>query len=190
MVGFNQVEDCFALWIGHADGFSSSFVSRQKKKKQEEKIKATSPGLLRNGRSGAEKRTRSVSLRSNSIFQHRPTIPPLTPLRLGRSFIRQGASLLAFCFWLVNYSEKAALQYLLDGVKKQCDRILKECDLLTCNMRMVYSLIALFFRVFTDAIFVRCLYCFYLMPVTENKKLRLLSFGRGKPELLYVLCRQ
>ena len=26
-----------------------------------------------------------------------------------------------------------------------------------------------FFRVFTDAIFVRCLYCFYLMPVTENK---------------------
>ncbi len=68
----------------------------------------TSPGLLRNGRSGAEKRTRSVSLRSNSIFQHRPTIPPLTPLRLGRSFLRQDASLLAF------YSEKAALQYLLE----------------------------------------------------------------------------
>ena len=38
-----------------------------------------------------------------------PTIPPLTPLRLGRSFIRQGASLLAF------YSEKAALLYLLKG---------------------------------------------------------------------------
>lgn len=33
---------------------------------------------------------------------------PLTPLRLGRSFLRQGASLLAF------YSEKAALQYLLE----------------------------------------------------------------------------
>ncbi len=33
---------------------------------------------------------------------------PLTPLRLGRFFIRQGASLLAF------YSEKAALQYLLE----------------------------------------------------------------------------
>lgn len=47
-----------------------------------------------------------------------------------------------------------------------------------------------FFRVFTDAIFVRCLYCFYLMPVTENKNLRLLSFGRGKPEVLYVLCRR
>ena len=84
-------------------GFSSSFVLIQKKKKQEEKIKATSPGLLRKGRSGAEKRTRFVALRSNSIFQHRPSIPPLTPLRLGRSFIsygffiRQGASLLAFC---------------------------------------------------------------------------------------------
>ena len=36
---------------------------------------------------------------------------PLTPLRLGRSFIRQGASLLAF------YSEKAALQYLLKDKK-------------------------------------------------------------------------
>ncbi len=85
-------------------GFSSSFVLIQKKKKQEEKIKATSPGLLRKGRSGAEKRTRFVALRSNSIFQHRPSIPPLTPLRLGRSFIsycffiRQGASLLAFGF--------------------------------------------------------------------------------------------
>ena len=77
-------------------GFSSSFVLIQKKKKQEEKIKATSPGLLRKGRSGAEKRTRFVALRSNSIFQHRPAIPPLTPLRLGRSIIRQGASLLAF----------------------------------------------------------------------------------------------
>ena len=44
-------------------GFSSSFVLIQKKKKQEEKIKATSPGLLRKG----------------------------------RSIIRQGASLLAFC---------------------------------------------------------------------------------------------
>ncbi len=82
-------------------GFSSSFVLIQKKKKQEEKIKATSTGLLRKGRSGAEKRTRFVALRSNSIFQHRPSIPPLTPLRLGRSFIsygffiRQGASLLA-----------------------------------------------------------------------------------------------
>ena len=87
-------------------GFSSSFVLIQKKKKQEEKIKATSPGLLRKGRSGAEKRTRFVALRSNSIFQHRPSIPPLTPLHLGRSFIsycffiRQGASLLALGFRL------------------------------------------------------------------------------------------
>jgi len=62
---------------------------------KKEKIKATSPVLLRNGRSGAEKRTRFVALRSNSIFQHRPAIPSLTPLRLGRSIIRQGASLLA-----------------------------------------------------------------------------------------------
>ena len=85
-------------------GFSSSFVLIQKNKKQEEKIKATSPGLLRKGRSGAEKRTRFVTLRSDSIFQHRPSIPPLTPLRLGQSFIsygffiRQGASLLALYF--------------------------------------------------------------------------------------------
>ena len=79
----------------HADGFSFSFVLIQKKRKRKEKIKATSPGLLRKGRSGAEKWTRFVALRSNSIFQHRPAIPPLTPLRLGRSIIRQGASLLA-----------------------------------------------------------------------------------------------
>ena len=69
----------------HADGFSFSFVLIQKKRKRKEKIKATSPGLLRKGRSGAEKWTRFVALRSNSIFQRRPSIPPLTPLRLGRS---------------------------------------------------------------------------------------------------------
>ena len=39
----------------HADGFSFSFVLIQKKRKRKEKIKATSPGLLRKGRSGAEK---------------------------------------------------------------------------------------------------------------------------------------
>ena len=38
--------------------FSFSFVLIQKKRKQKEKIKATSPGLLRKGRSGTEKRTR------------------------------------------------------------------------------------------------------------------------------------
>ena len=43
--------DCFR----HADGFSFSFVLMQKKRKRKEKIKATSPGLLRKGRSGAEK---------------------------------------------------------------------------------------------------------------------------------------
>ncbi len=69
----------FCFVIRHADGFSSSFF-----------------------------RTHFVSLRSNKVSWHRPTIPPLTPLRLGRSFIRQDASLLAF------YSEKAALQYLLE----------------------------------------------------------------------------
>ena len=79
----------------HADGFSFSFVLIQKKRKRKEKIKATSPGLLRKGRSGAEKWTRFVALRSDSIFQRRPAIPTLTPLRLGRSFFsRQGASLL------------------------------------------------------------------------------------------------
>ena len=43
--------DCFR----HADGFSFSFVLIQKKRKRKEKIKATSPGLLRKGRSGTEK---------------------------------------------------------------------------------------------------------------------------------------
>lgn len=85
----------------HADGFSFSFVLIQKKRKRKEKIKATSPGLLRKGRSGAEKWTRFVALRSDSIFQRRPAIPTLTPLRLGRSFFsRQGASLLALGFRL------------------------------------------------------------------------------------------
>ena len=96
--------DCFR----HADGFSFSFVLIQKKRKRKEKIKATSPGLLRKGRSGAEKWTRFVALRSDSIFQRRPAIPTLTPLRLGQSFfLRQGASLLALYFgfyYLVLYT--------------------------------------------------------------------------------------
>ena len=75
----------------HADGFSFSFVLIQKKRKRKEKIKATSPGLLRKGRSGAEKWTRFVALRSNSIFQRRPAIPTLTPLRLGQSFFHAKA---------------------------------------------------------------------------------------------------
>ena len=86
----------------HADGFSFSFVLIQKKRKRKEKIKATSPGLLRKGRSGAEKRTRSVALRSDSIFQRRPAIPTLTPLRLGQSFFHAKALrcwLLAFWFY-------------------------------------------------------------------------------------------
>ena len=79
-----------------------SWYKRRSNKKKKSRL--TSPGLLRKGRSGAEKWTRFVALRSDSIFQHRPSIPPLTPLRLGRSFIsycffiRQGASLLALYF--------------------------------------------------------------------------------------------
>ena len=67
------------------------FCLIQKKRKRKEKIKATSPGLLRKGRSGAEKWTRFVALRSNSIFQRRPAIPPLTPLRLGQLFFHAKA---------------------------------------------------------------------------------------------------
>ena len=76
-------------------------LSIQKKRKRKEKIKATSPGLLRKGRSGAEKWTRFVALRSDSIFQRRPSIPTLTPLRLGQSFFHAKALrcwLLAFWF--------------------------------------------------------------------------------------------
>lgn len=43
------------------------------------------------------------------------------------------------------------------------------CDVSSQSSHCFNWLIALFFRVFTDAIFVRCLYCFYLMPVAENK---------------------
>ena len=47
----NMLHDGFR----HAEGFTSSFVLIQKKRKRKEKIKATSPGLLRKGRSGSEK---------------------------------------------------------------------------------------------------------------------------------------
>ena len=60
----------------------------------------TSPGLLRKGRSGTEKWTRFVALRSNSIFQHRPSIPPLTPLRLGQSFFTPRRFAVGFLFRL------------------------------------------------------------------------------------------
>ena len=89
--------DCFR----HADGFSFSFVLIQKKRKRKEKIKATSPGLLRKGRSGAEKWTRFVALRSDSIFQRRPAIPTLTPLRLGQSFFH--AKALRCWLWLFGF---------------------------------------------------------------------------------------
>ena len=61
-----------------------SWYKRRSNKKKKSRL--TSPGLLRKGRSGAEKWTRFVALRSDSIFQRRPAIPPPTPLRLGQSF--------------------------------------------------------------------------------------------------------
>ena len=79
-----------------------SWYKRRSNKKKKSRL--TSPGLLRKGRSGAEKWTRSVALRSDSIFQSRPSIPTLTPLRLGQSFfLRQYASLLAFSFLMLFY---------------------------------------------------------------------------------------
>ena len=90
----------------HADGFSFSFVLIQKKRKRKEKIKATSPGLLRKGRSGTEKWTRFVALRSDSIFQRRPAIPTLTPLRLGQSFFHAKALrcwLWVFCLLVLGF---------------------------------------------------------------------------------------
>ena len=90
----------------HADGFSFSFVLIQKKRKRKEKIKATSPGLLRKGRSGAEKWTRFVALRSDSIFQRRPSIPTLTLLRLGQSFFHAKALrcwLWVFCLLVLGF---------------------------------------------------------------------------------------
>ena len=76
----------------------------KRKGNEKKKSRLTSPGLLRKGRSGTEKWTRSVALRSDSIFQRRPAIPTLTPLRLGQSFfLRQYASLLAFSFLMLFY---------------------------------------------------------------------------------------
>ena len=101
----------------HADGFSFSFVLIQKKRKRKEKIKATSPDLLRKGRSGAEKWTRFVALRSDSIFQRRPSIPPLTPIRLGQSFFHAKALrcwLLAFWFYNATVLRPHLFTSLLD----------------------------------------------------------------------------
>ena len=39
-------------------------------------------------------------------------------------------------FSAVSYSKESALQHLLDGVKKHCDKKLKECERTTCNMRI------------------------------------------------------
>lgn len=39
-------------------------------------------------------------------------------------------------FSAVSYSKESALQHLLDGVKKNCDKKLKECERTTCNMRI------------------------------------------------------
>lgn len=62
-----------------------------------------------------------------------------------------------------------------------------QCDVSSQSSHCFNSLIALFFCVFTDVIFVRYLYCFYLMPVTENKKLRLLSLGE-ESRSFYMFC--
>ena len=120
----NMLHDGFR----HADGFSFSFVLIQKKRKRKEKIKATSPGLLRKGRSGAEKWTRSVALRSDSIFQRRPSIPTLTPLQLGQSFFHAkalrcwlwGLCLLAFGFYYLvlytfTFTLRSTYQYRIDN---------------------------------------------------------------------------
>lgn len=39
-------------------------------------------------------------------------------------------------FSSARYSKKSALQHLLDGVKKHCDKKIKECERITCNMRI------------------------------------------------------
>ena len=105
----------------HADGFSFSFVLIQKKRKRKEKIKATSPDLLRKGRSGAEKWTRFVALRSDSIFQRRQSIPPLTPLRLGQSLFHAKALrcwLLDLWFYNATVSTPALIHFAVgfDGI--------------------------------------------------------------------------
>ena len=81
-------------------GFSFSFVLKQKKKKQKEKFKAERlRGYCEKAVLVPWSQTRFVSLRSDKASRHRPSIPPLTPLRLGHSIICHCASLLAFCFW-------------------------------------------------------------------------------------------
>ena len=98
-VPFPIFQICYIMVFAMRTDFPFLLSWYKRKGNEKKKIKATSPGLLRKGRSGAEKWTRFVALRSDSIFQRRPSIPTLTPLRLGRYFFsRQGASLLAFHF--------------------------------------------------------------------------------------------
>ena len=146
-------------------GFSFSFVLKQKKKKQKEKFKAERlRGYCGKAVLVPWSQTRFVSLRSNKASQHRPSIPPLTPLRLGRSFIsngffiRQGASLLAFCFWLrlwlslYDFWGKICIHknLLENGLKKECEflktiRILQACNSHIADWLLEYFFIFLVF---------------------------------------------
>ena len=70
-------------------------------------------------------------------------------------------------FSSVRYSKESALQHLLDGVKKHCDKKIKECERITCNMRIAgvqyascfFATRILFFRLFHAQINV---YDFYM----------------------------
>ena len=62
-----------------------------------------------------------------------------------------------------------------------------QCDVSSQSSHCFNSLIALFFCVFTDVIFVRYLYCFYLMPVTENKTSGFSRLGE-ESRRFYMFC--
>ena len=100
-VSFSVFQICYMTVFAMRTDFPFLLSWYKRKGNEKKKSRLTSPGLLRKGRSGSEKWTRFVALRSDSIFQSRPSIPTLTPLRLGRSFfLRQDASLLALGFLL------------------------------------------------------------------------------------------
>ena len=119
----------------------------------------TSPGLLRKGRSGAVKPN---SLRFTTLRQGFPAppvhssahAPPPRPVFISNGFfIRQGASLLAFCFWLrlwlslYDFWGKICIHEILleNGLKKECEFLKTIRILQACNSHIADWLLECFF---------------------------------------------
>ena len=111
-VSFSVFQICYMTVFAMRTDFPFLLSWYKRKGNEKKKSRLTSPGLLRKGRSGTEKWTRSVALRSDSIFQSRPSIPPLTPLRLGQSFFY--AKALRCWIWVLLFS---SVYFYVESVK-------------------------------------------------------------------------